>query len=228
MLMIQPPPDFFREVEARCRQHGILLVCDEVKVGLARSGRLHCFEHLNIEPDIVVFGKGHGGGLPVSAAVGPEAIMNHRAAFSFQTVHGNPMSAAAGLAVLRTVETENLVTNAREVGVHLMRALERLKRKHPLIGDLRGRGLAIGVELVKDRANKEPARRETAMTAYRAFELGLVLYYVGVDSNVLEFTPPLTLSASEARDGAELLDQALSDVSEGNFDDGRLAGFQGW
>jgi 4-aminobutyrate aminotransferase len=226
--MLVPPPDFFREVEARCRQHGILLVCDEVKVGLARSGRLHCFEHLNIEPDIVVFGKGLGGGLPVSAAVGPEAIMNHRAAFSFQTVHGNPMSAAAGLAVLRTVETENLVTNAREVGVHLMRALERLKRKHPLIGDLRGRGLAIGVELVKDRANKEPARRETAMTAYRAFELGLVLYYVGVDSNVLEFTPPLTLSASEARDGAELLDQALSDVSEGNFDDGRLAGFQGW
>ena len=79
-----------------------------MKVGLGRSGRLHCFEHLGIEPDIVVFGKGLGGGLPVSAAVGPEAIMNHSAAFSFQTVHGNPVSAAAALAVLDTIEREDL------------------------------------------------------------------------------------------------------------------------
>jgi 4-aminobutyrate aminotransferase len=226
--MIVPPPGFFQEVEALCRRHGILLVADEVKVGLGRSGQLHCFEHLQIEPDIVVFGKGLGGGLPISAAVGPEAVMNHRAAFSFQTVHGNPVSASAALAVLATIERDALVANARDVGRHLMDELERLKQRHPIIGDVRGRGLAIGIELVKDRAGKEPARREAAMTVYRGFELGVVLYYVGVDSNVLELTPPLTLTKQQASDGIALLDQALSDVSEGRFDADRLASFQGW
>ena len=121
-------------------------------------------EHLGIEPDIVVFGKGLGGGLPVSAAVGPEAIMNHAAAFSFQTVHGNPVSAAAACAVLDTIERDGLVQNAAAVGEHLMDQLLRLKQRHPLIGDVRGRGLAIGVELVKDRAGRAPAKTETALT----------------------------------------------------------------
>jgi len=226
--MIVPPPGFFREVQSLCRRHGILLVSDEVKVGLGRSGRMHCFEHLDIEPDIVVFGKGLGGGLPVSAAVGPETIMNHKAAFSFQTTHGNPVSASAALAVLETIERDNLAANAGEVGRRLMQELERLKQKHALVGDIRGRGLAIGVELVKDRAGKGPARRETAMVVYRAFELGLVLYYVGVDSNVLELTPPLILTETQALEGVELLDRALSDVAEGRFDAGRLAAFEGW
>jgi 4-aminobutyrate aminotransferase len=226
--MIVPPPNFFKEVEARCRRHGILLVSDEVKVGLGRSGRLHCFGHLGIEPDIVIFGKGLGGGLPVSAAIGPDAVMNHSAAFAFQTVHGNPVCAAAALAVLSTIESDDLAANARDVGRDMMRALEELKQKHTMIGDVRGRGLAIGVELVKDRTSKEPARRETAMVVYRAFELGLVLYYVGVSSNVLEFTPPLTLTKAQAHEGVGRLDRALSDVAEGRFDESRLAAFQGW
>jgi 4-aminobutyrate aminotransferase len=226
--MIVPPPGFFEEVEALCRRHGILLVSDEVKVGLGRSGRLHCFEHLRIEPDIVVFGKGLGGGLPVSAAVGPEAVMNHKTAFSFQTTHGNPVSASAALAVLATIERDDLTANARDVGSCLTEALQALKQRHALIGDVRGRGLAIGIELVKDRAGKEPARRETAMVVYRAFELGLVIYYVGVSSNILELTPPLTLNRAQALEAVGLLDRALTDVAEGRFDDARLAAFEGW
>jgi 4-aminobutyrate aminotransferase len=226
--MVVPPDDYFRAVEALCRKHGILIVSDEVKVGLGRSGRMHAFEHLGIEPDIVVFGKGLGGGLPVSAAVGPEPIMNHAAAFSFQTVHGNPVSAAAGCAVLDTIRSDGLGRHAVEVGEHLKARLEGLKQKHALIGDVRGRGLAIGVELVTDRATKAPARTETALTVYRAFELGLVLYYVGVSSNVLEFTPPLTLTRDEADAGVELLDQALTDVAAGRVDATALAAFAGW
>ncbi|BCH34263.1 aspartate aminotransferase family protein [Mesorhizobium sp. L-8-10] len=226
--MVVPPENYFRRVEAICRQHGILIVSDEVKVGLGRSGRLHAFDHLGIEPDIVVFGKGLGGGLPVSAAVGPEAIMNHSPAFSFQTVHGNPVCAAAALAVLETIEREGLADRASEIGRHLMQELERLKQKHALIGDVRGRGLAIGVELVTDRASKSPARQETALAAYRAFELGLVLYYVGMSSNVLEFTPPLTLTKEEASAGVALLDQALTDVASGKIDRTALADFAGW
>ena len=226
--MVVPPDAYFRAVEALCRRHGILLVADEVKVGLGRSGRLHAYQHLGIEPDIVVFGKGLGGGLPVSAAVGPEAIMNHAAAFSFQTVHGNPVCAAAALAVLETIDRDRLADNAAEVGRHLMSSLENLKQNHRLIGDVRGRGLAIGVELVTDRASKAPAKIKTALTAYRAFELGLVLYYVGVNSNVLEFTPPLILTKEEANTGVALLDRALSDVAEGAVDPAMLTAFAGW
>ncbi len=226
--MVVPPEGYFRNVEAHCRRHGILMVSDEVKVGLGRTGCLHAFEHLGIEPDIVVFGKGLGGGLPLSAAVGPESVMNHAAAFSFQTVHGNPVSAAAGSAVLDTIRRDDLVAGAAEVGAHLMAELQGLKDKYKLIGDVRGRGLAIGVELAALGRDRAPAQMEAAQVVFRAYEHGLVLYYVGVHSNVLEFTPPLTLTRDEASLGVALLDRALDDVSAGRVDPVSLAGFAGW
>ncbi|MCV0380384.1 aspartate aminotransferase family protein [Nitratireductor sp.] len=226
--MLVPPPGYFREIQALCRKHGILLVCDEVKVGLGRTGRLHAFEHSDIEPDIIVFGKGLGGGLPISAAVGPEAIMNHASAFSFQTLHGNPVCAAAGLAVLDTIDRENLVANAARVGDTMLTALRDLQAKHELIGNVRGHGLALGVELVSDRNARTPAIEQTALVVYRAFQLGLVIYYVGINSNVLEFTPPLTMSEDEALRGIAILDQALGDVEAGRVDPQLLEHFAGW
>ncbi|MBN7763094.1 aspartate aminotransferase family protein [Nitratireductor aquibiodomus] len=226
--MLVPPPGYFREIQALCRKHGILLVCDEVKVGLGRTGRLHAFEHSDIEPDIIVFGKGLGGGLPISAAVGPEAIMNHASAFSFQTLHGNPVCAAAGLAVLDTIKRENLVANAARVGDTMLTALRDLQAKHELIGNVRGHGLALGVELVSDRNARTPAIEQTALVVYRAFQLGLVIYYVGINSNVLEFTPPLTMSEQEALRGIAILDQALGDVEAGRVDPQLLEHFAGW
>ena len=177
---------------ALCRQHGILVVSDEVKVGLARTGRFSCFEHEGFTPDIVTMGKGLGGGLPLSAAIGPKHVMNHATAFSMQTLHGNPVCAAAGHAVLDVIEAEGLMSNAAETGAYLMDCLHQLMQRHPLIGDIRGRGLAVGVELVETRDGKEPAAQAAAKIVYRAFELGLVHYYVGMNSNVLEMTPPLT------------------------------------
>ena len=226
--MLVAPEGFFRAVEALCRRHGILLVCDEVKVGLGRSGRFNAFEHAGIEPDIVVFGKGLGGGLPISAVVGPERIMNHATGFSLQTLHGNPVCAAAALAVLETIERDGLVANAEASGRVLREALDRLAARHLLIGDIRGRGLALGVELVNDRTSREPAARQTALAVYRAFQLGLVIYYVGVHSNVLEFTPPLNLTQGEALEGVAILDRALANVAEGRVDASLLANFAGW
>ncbi len=226
--MLVPPDGFFKAVEALCRRHGILIVSDEVKVGLGRSGRFNAFEHSGIEPDIVVFGKGLGGGLPISAVVGPEAIMNHSVAFSLQTVHGNPVCAAAALAVLQTIERDHLILNADRSGKVLREALDRLTARHTLIGDVRGRGLALGIELVTDPASREPASRQAALTVYRAFQLGLVLYYVGVQSNVLELTPPLTLTPAEAELGVAMLGQALADVAAGRIDEALLGDFAGW
>ncbi|WP_337183735.1 aspartate aminotransferase family protein [Shinella sp.] len=226
--MLVPPDGFFQAVEAICRKHGILVVSDEVKVGLGRTGRFNAFEHCGIEPDIVVYGKGLGGGLPISAVVGPEAIMNHAVAFSLQTVHGNPVCAAAALAVLETIEHDQLAGNAASTGQALREALQGVAARHALIGDVRGRGLALGVELVADRATRAPAARRTALAVLRAFQLGLVVYYVGVNSNVLEFTPPLTLTKSQALEGAALLDEALADVAAGRVDETLLADFAGW
>jgi 4-aminobutyrate aminotransferase len=224
--MLVPPDGYFREIERICRRHGILLVADEVKVGVGRSGRFNAFEHLGVEPDVVVFGKGLGGGLPVSAVVGPEALMNHATAFALQTVHGNPVCAAAASAVLDTIDADGLVDRAAQAGTVLASGLRTLAGRHPLVADVRGRGLAAGVEL--RREDGAPARTETAKTVLRAFELGLVLYYVGVGSNVLEFTPPLTIGDDEIRHGVGLLDQALADVEAGRVSDEAVAGFAGW
>jgi len=226
--LIVPPAGFMKRLSELCRAHGILIVSDEVKVGMGRSGRFHCIEHEDVEPDIVVLGKGLGGGLPISAAIGPAPIMNYAASFSMQTLHGNPVCASAGLAVLETLEAQDLMGNAIEVGAVLQRGLEELARKHELIGDVRGRGLAVGVELVSERQGRAPASKQAAKLVYRAFELGLVLYYVGANSNVLEMTPPLTLGAGEAASAVEILDRALGDVAQGMVADDKLTGFEGW
>ena len=226
--MIRPPPDFFVRLASLCARHGILVVCDEVKVGLGRSGRLHCFEHEGFVPDIVTFGKGLGGGLPLSAIVGPAPIMDYASSFSMQTLHGNPIAASAGLAVLGAIEAEGLVRNASDVGAYLQLKLQDLGQRCPLIGDVRGRGLAVGVELVVDRMSKTPASREAAKAVYRCFELGVVLYYVGMSSNVLEFTPSLNLSRAEVDEAVGVIGAALADVADGRVPDSALTGFEGW
>jgi 4-aminobutyrate aminotransferase len=227
--MIVPPPGFLLAVQERCRRHGILIVVDEVKVGLARSGKLHCFEHEDLTPDLIVFGKGLGAGLPLSALIGPKSIMDHAPAFALQTTAGNPIATAVGLTVLRLIQQENLMDRAARIGTRLARGLHDLSARHALIGDVRGRGMALGVELVSDQLTREPAPvTTTAKVIFRAYQLGAVFFYVGLRGNVLELTPPLTLTQCEADEGVAIIDQAMSDVTRGMVSDQDVAPFMMW
>jgi 4-aminobutyrate aminotransferase len=224
--LIVPPPGFLARLVDLCRRHGILVVSDEVKVGLARSGQLHCFRHEGFTPDLICIGKGLGGGLPISALIGPARILNHATAFAMQTLHGNPASVAAAQAVMATIATENLAQNAVQTGAVLQDGLRALQALHPAIGNVRGRGLMIGVELVNPDGS--PSKAFAAKVAYRAFELGLVVYYVGLASNVLELTPPLNLTIEQAHQCVDILDRALADVAAGAVSDATVAAFAGW
>ena len=227
--LIVPPAGFLKALEERCRQHGILTVLDEVKVGCGRSGLFHAFSHEGLTPDLVVLGKGIGGGLPLSAVIGPAEVLDHRPAFAIQTTGGNPVCTAAGLAVLRTILDEDLPAHAARMGERLVDGLRALGARHAMIGDVRGRGLAIGVDLVQDRESKAPVEpATTAKVILRAYELGASFIYVGLAANVLEITPPLNLSDAECDEGLAIIDQALSDVAEGRVSDEAVQAYMNW
>ncbi len=221
--LVVPPDGFLAQLHALCRRHDVPMICDEVKMGLGRPGTLHAFEHDDVVPDIVTFGKVLGGGLPLSAAVGPAALLDEPAASALLTTAGNPVCTAAGRAVLATIVGDQLPERAAKVGAVLQDALRALDSE--LIGDVRGRGLAIGLELV-DPATGEPHPRAAAQVSYRAWELGAVVYYVG--GNVLEITPPLVLSEDEATRAAEILGAAIADTAAGKVDAEEVARYAGW
>jgi 4-aminobutyrate aminotransferase len=199
-----------------------------VKVGLGRTGRLHAFEHEGFRPDILVLGKGLGGGLPLSAVIGPQRAMDCATAFAMQTLHGNPVCAAAGLAVLDTLAAESLPAEAARKGENLMAGLKDLALRHPCIRAIRGRGLAIGVEISGAETPLVSDAAATAGLMFRAHERGLVVYCVGPSSNVLELTPPLTITDHDIERALFLLDEAILDLEAGRIDETASAEFTGW
>lgn len=222
--LVVPPTGFLAQLQAICRRHDTLMVCDEVKVGLGRPGLLHAFEADGIVPDMVTFGKVLGNGMPLSAAVGPAWVLDGPPAAALLTTAGNPVCTAVGRAVLRTLVADDLAARARAAGERLRAGLMRLELEQ--VGDVRGRGLAVGVELVADRGTKEPDHMLAAKTVYRAFELGAVVYYVG--GNVLEVTPPLVISDEEVDHAVDLLGSAIADAAAGKVADETVAPYAGW
>lgn len=226
---IVPPDGYLQAVQALCRKHGILFCVDEVKIGFGRTGLMWGYQHWGLEPDVVVLGKSMGSGVvPISAVVGPAEVLDVGTAMNMYTTAGNPAAAVAGIATLDYVSAHDLPSRARDIGDRLLSGFRRLQVRHPLIGDVRGKGMILGIELVRDRVSKEPAAAEAARVVYRAFELGLIVFYGGIYSNVLEVTPPLTMTAEEADEGIALLDQALEDVESGAFRGENAGAFAGW
>ena len=221
------PKRFVVGLRELCDAHGIWLVFDEVKTGLGRTGRMFAFEHSGVAADAISLGKPLGGGLPLSAVLARPELLEVDL-FSLYTLGGSPVACAAGLATLDVIEDEHLIRNAERVGSYLLQGLRCLADTHPSIGDVRGMGLMVGVELVEDRVSREPASQLAARLVYRCFELGVIVIYCGQHGNVIEMTPPLTLSESDADQALAILDHALADCEAGRFDDSKLAPYLGW
>ncbi len=226
--VIIPPPKFLQMLEEVCRRYNIYLVLDEVKVGMGRTGMWFAFQHSGVTPDVVTLGKPLGGGIPLSAVVARREILDAGFSLAMFTAAGNSLSCVAGLATIKAIEQDNMVENARTVGAYLNEKLNALKEKHTLVGDVRGLGLFQGMELVSDLNTKKPASVETAKVVFRAFELGLIVYYVGMFSNVIEITPPLIITKADVDEGVAILDQALTDVEAGRVKDESVAPYSGW
>ncbi|MCB1446524.1 MAG: aspartate aminotransferase family protein [Rhizobiaceae bacterium] len=224
--LIVPPKGFLKALGELCRKYETPLAVDEVKMGLGRPGLLHCFQLDDMVPDIVTFGKVIGAGLPLSAAVGPKEILDGPAASALLTTAGNPICTAVGRQVLRTLVEEDLPARAHAAGERFMAGLRELMPASDVIGDVRGHGLAIGLELVTDRASMTPDHKLTQKVVYRAFELGAVVHYVG--GNVLEITPPLVITDREVDQAVDILGRAIADAAAGRVDDEKVAPFAGW
>lgn len=225
---VVPPIGFMKGLEQICRNHHILFILDEVKIGFGRTGRFFGFDHEELTPDAVIMAKPMASGLPLSAVVGRNELMNAGTGMHLFTTAGNPLACKVSLETISIIKEEHLETRALDMGQYLLSKCRQMQKDYPCIGDVRGRGLVIGLELVEDRETRVPASEMAALLVYRAFELGLILYDSGVHSNVLELTPPLIITKEYVDRGIQILRTALDDVLEGRITDKCLADFSGW
>ena len=207
------PSSFLRALRDLCDEHGIMLIADEVQTGFARTGRMWGFEESGIVPDVVVLAKAIANGLPLSAIVASRAVMERWGKSAHgSTFGGNPVACAAGIAVLETIADEGLVANAATRGAELQAGLDRIAAEEPRIGDVRGRGLMIGVELVKDRSMSEPDGALAKAAIAKAADLGLLVLTCGMAGNVIRWIPPLDATAAEISEGVEIFGEALRGI----------------
>jgi 4-aminobutyrate aminotransferase len=209
---IPPHPEFLSRLQALCREHGILLIADEVQCGMGRTGKLFASEHYGLDPDIVILAKGIASGMPISAVIARDDVMQWNDGSHGSTFGGNPLSCQAALTTLRLLRG-GLIENAGQVGERLLKKLGSLMDKHSLIGDVRGIGLMIGIEVVRNRDTREPASKEREQIVRRAFEKGLLTLPCG--KSTIRLSPPLVCTDSDADKAVSILDEVLTEIGSG-------------
>ena len=204
---VVPPQVFHERLRELTRKHGMLLVVDEVQSGMGRTGKWFAIEHTGVEPDMVATAKGIASGLPLGVLVARSELMSWPPGAHASTFGGNPVACAAAMATI-TLIRDRLMQNAADVGAHLLAGAKRLMDTHALIGDVRGRGLMIGLELVRDRNTKERATTERDRVVRECFKRGLLV--LGAGQNAIRLSPPLVLTKDQADTAIRILDEALS------------------
>lgn len=209
---IFPPDDFFPKLRKLCDKLKVLLFDDEVLAGMGRTGEWLTMNHWNVQPDIVTLGKSFGNGFPVTAMVLKEEYGEALESISASSSYGgNPMACAAALASIEVIEEEDLLENVRIVGASIMKRLERMKAEHPIIGDVKGKGFLLGVELVKDKTTKEPFSQAGTLVYQKAFKKGLAWIPAG---HILRMSPPLIMDEAHAMKGLDMIEDAITEVEK--------------
>jgi 4-aminobutyrate aminotransferase len=208
-----PKPEYWQKIRRACDRHGALLIFDEIPHSLGRTGKMFTFEHFGVIPDIVVIGKGLGGGVfPLAAMIAKEALdVAGERAMGHYTHEKSPVGCAAALATIHTIEKHNLVAHARELGQHALERLHKMQERHPLIGDVRGLGLFLGIELVKDRQTRERASDEAEAVMYAALSKGLSFKLTM--GNILTLTPALTITRKEMDKALDIIDTCIDKIA---------------
>lgn len=207
---LTPPFDFLVRLQQLAEKHGILLVADEVQSGMGRTGRMFACDHYGVEPDIICLAKGLASGMPLGAIIAKESVMNWPLGSHASTFGGNPVACVAALETIALLE-EELIANAETQGEWLLDQFEAMKPRHKWIGDVRGKGLMIGVELVKSRTSKEPAVAARDEIVQRAFTKGLLL--LGCGKNTIRFCPPLVVSRKQCETAVRIFEECLHEIA---------------
>ena len=209
---IFPPDDFFPKLRKLCDEKNILLFADEVLTGIGRTGEWLCMNHWDVVPDIVTLGKSMGNGFPVTAMIVKaeyaEALDRISASSSYG---GNPMACASALASIEVIEEEDILENVREVGKYFQKRLEAIKEAHPIVGDVKGKGFLLGIELVKDKTTKEPFDQAGTLVYQKAFSKGLAWIPAG---HILRMSPPLIMDQEYAAKGMDMIEESIGEVEK--------------
>ncbi|MCD6248488.1 MAG: acetyl ornithine aminotransferase family protein, partial [Hadesarchaea archaeon] len=208
---IIPPPEYYPMIKEICDEHGWLFIADEIQTGLGRSGKMFAVEHWGVTPDIVCVAKALAGGIaPIGAMIGNSEVMDWEPGSHASTFGGNLLACVASLAALEILEEENLVEKAKVIGEWTLKRLQEMREEHRLIGDVRGMGMLLAIELVKDRDTKEPAVEERDAVVREALNRGLILFRGG--RSVIRIAPSLTIGKKELELGLDILDDSIAEV----------------
>jgi 4-aminobutyrate aminotransferase-like enzyme len=209
---IFPPEDFLKKLKKLCDKMGVLLMDDEILAGMGRTGEWLCINHWDVLPDIITLGKSFGNGFPVTAMVVREEFSDALEKISASSSYGgNPMACAAALASIEVIEKEDILKNVKTVGEKIMNRLEQMKESHPIIGDVKGKGFLLGIELVKDKSTKEPFDEAGKLVYKKAFRKGLAWIPAG---HILRMSPPLIMDEKYAMLGLDLIEDAIYEVEK--------------
>jgi 4-aminobutyrate aminotransferase len=210
---VVPPDGYFKKLKKLLDENGILFAVDEVQSGIGRTGKWFAIEHWGVVPDIVCMAKGIAAGMPLGVMASRADIQDWTPGSHASTFGGNPVSCAAALAVIDIIKSEKLLENSRREGAYIKKRLEEMMETHPMMGDVRGKGLMVGVELVKDKDTKEYAKQETEDVMMECFRQGLAIVNCGV--NVIRWMPPLTITRDLVDPSLEIFEKSLSKVEKG-------------
>jgi 4-aminobutyrate aminotransferase len=209
---VVPPPEYFQRLKKLADKYGLLLIADEVQSGMGRTGRWFAVEHWKTEPDIICVAKALASGLPLSATVARARLMDWEAGSHASTFGGNPLACAAALTVIDVIKEEKLLENAEKQGNYIMKWLQDVKEEREIVGDVRGKGLMIGVEFVEDKATKKAGADQAREVMIRCWRRGVAIVTCGVST--LRLVPPLTITRELVDSSLEIIGDVIKEVNE--------------